>query len=126
MAIDKRELSQVWAPVPKRPEPLTLRVRVQLGRWMVADLQRDPEKLRKIVIRRMAGQLADEIAAKCLPFDVESLFNREPVVEMELAINDRGSYEHWLPHERRAGHKEGVTQERARLPYGLEAERYYE
>lgn len=117
-----------YTPPTKRPEPQTLAVRILLDRQMVAHYQKEPDVVRKLVIRDMANQLAAHIAEKCLPFNVKAFIENtlygDRALEMELTINDRGSYEHWLPEERRQGRKEGAASEKASAPYGIEEGRF--
>lgn len=86
----------------------------------------------KALKRRMAGALADMIVERCQLFQLPSEFDiyRGVPVQMECVINDRGSYENWLPNERRKGREEGREQGKKQvvesLPYGYEPNQYWE
>lgn len=133
----KQNVDQVLCLVPKRPEPVTLVAHINVTddrfnrRYPRADLL-------ELAKREMARQLVEGIMAKCFPYALESEFehflNGTQPLRMEVTLHDRGSYEHWLPVERREGHreghsdgyKEGERATRRRLPHGIDIDRQYE
>ena len=116
---------------PKRAEPKVFcyrHVLDPLEMRMVQDGARYIEQLK----RRAAHALADHIFTECQFFQIpemRELMQGYPI-QMELTINDRGSYEHIVPMAKHEGRKEGIRagkdEVKRTIPYGFEPEQYYE
>lgn len=117
--------------IPKRPKSEVFAYRHVLDRFDLERMKNDPEFLRYLK-GRMARSLADHIVEVCQLFEppAGSDLMRGHPIQMECTINDRGSYENWIPVERDRARVEGVKigakRVRDSIPYGFEPGMYYE
>lgn len=79
----------------------------------------DRELLYAQLKRRAAVALSEFIYENCKFMDSSCPTGREIQLTIQMTINDRGSYEHWLPQERNEGRREGWAKARNELPYGI-------
>jgi len=118
--------------VPQRPTPKTLRIDIPVHREArelarrFGDLTRWAKQEKAYMVAKLAEALSKDLQL----FSENDLMAARETISLELTLNDRGSYQNWLPHERSEGRNEGVKAERQRgervTPYGMEPERYYE
>lgn len=75
---------------------------------------------------QLASRLVGHLMAKTKLFSDELILEGGERVSLEIVLNDRGTYRHWLPEERREGQAEGRKAGRqdalAALPYGMSPE----
>ena len=116
---------------PKRPEPKIVAIQ------KVVDLQelhmlkdRGAEYFNKYLKRSMAHELGSYILENCDVIVLPDYMAAGQVVKMEMTINDRASYENWIPLAKQegecAGIKHGIKVIMDRIPYGFELDQYYE
>jgi len=120
-----RNLNKNTFEVPRRPEPMCFSVRVKSdggGRYGYYPLG---EELREYeYLKRMASRaLAEKIFENCQLFEIQNLGFEGVVLQMELTVSDRGTYENYTQvakaEGREAGRIEAVRQMAASLPWGL-------
>ena len=90
-------------------------------------LRRDPS-FAEVLKRNMARALAEHIFKQCQVFEVPShgdLMRGRPL-RMEMTINDRGTYERWMPIERDQARREERKRVMDSLPYGMNPTEFWE
>ena len=127
----KDMVAQMIYEVPKRPKSQVFTYRHVLDEFELREIRHRPNYVSHLK-RRMANELADHIVKECQlfqMFDMADLYRGVPI-QMELTINDRGSYENFLPIVKHEARKEGVRvgsdAVKRTIPYGFEPEQYYE
>lgn len=123
-----RNMSEAFIrELPERPISEVFAYRRVVEPYEFKVFKSDPGYLKSLK-HHMARALAEMIVDKCqlfeLPSDME--INRGVPIQMECTINDRGTYENWLPVARGEGWKEGRKHALESLPYGVEPGLYYE
>lgn len=112
---------------PKRAISETFVYQHVLDPYELELLRREPE-FAEVLKRNMARALADHIFKQCQLFempDYSDLQMGRPL-RMELTINDRGTYEHWIPVERDRARREERTRVLESLPYGVNPTEFWE
>jgi hypothetical protein len=112
--------------VPRHPEPQTFRVDRERDLFELNQLRMDPDGYRHALKNEIARNLAAHIVANTQFVDVSDISARNPRVSVEISFNDRGTYENWLPQERKKGEQEGAKLVRDALPYGFDPSEVYE
>lgn len=70
--------------------------------------------------RWLVGELAEHLADKCKVFEFDyNRLMRDPVVHIEITIDDRGTYEGMVDGAERAGRRQGIKEAIDAMPYGL-------
>lgn len=127
----KTMMGDVVYQEPKRPKTEVFVYQHVLDPFEVERLRHRPEFVESLK-RMMAHKLADRILETCQVFEIPEFraLERGVPIRMELTINDRGTYENWIPRERDAAKREGfrvaVEEVRKSTPYGFELDQYYE
>lgn len=113
---------------PKRPEPVRVVVQEMIDPYDLMFMREHPADFSRRIKGVMTRKLADYLMEECQVFEMPgpSALERCPVVRMEFTLHDAGTYENWLPSERRAGRDEGRKQTIESLPYGFEPGQFYE
>lgn len=113
--------------IPKRPVSEVFAYRHVVDPYEFKLFKSDPGYLERLK-QRMARALAEMIVEKCQLFEMpsEMEINRGIPIQMQCVVNDRGSYENWLPEERKQGQKEGAARVIKSLPYGYEPNQFWE
>lgn len=117
--------------VPTRPKTEVFAYQHVLDDYEMMCMREDKGFV-KYLRQKMAHALADLIVEKCQLFQVPGMRDlyRGVPIRAELTVNDRGTYENWLPKveqiARDKGFKSGVSAVKNAIPYGFEPEQYYE
>lgn len=125
MSIQKYHLRPLEIRSPQKPKPLSFAVR-KVAEDFELRMARTPLD-RQRIFDRLKNQAAHELARlifeNCKFFDVSDVMSNDMKLQLELTINDRGTYENWLPITEQQGKAEGrkqaVIEMVESLPYGL-------
>lgn len=116
----RTKLSETYE-VARPPAPVTMAKAFQIDRDELAFHRRSGtlDGYVKRVKHLIAMKLAEEIVKNTQILSDEDILSGNETVMVEVTFNDRGTYENWLPCERRAGRREGFKQATEALPYGM-------
>lgn len=106
---------------PRRPEPMTIAFD-----YKVDPLKREMHQRAGMLdafVRNVKYEACLELAEKILEriqfFSEQDILYGTETLRLELTINDRGSYQNWLPKERAFGVRAGAEATIKALPYGM-------
>src|SRR5688500_3305762 len=105
MPITNGDLKLMIAGLARKPKSETFCFYRPLDQWdMHRITDRGGDAFRRAIKREMAQSLADHIIEKCTLIVEPERLKPGAVFSIEVTIDDRGTYENWLPVERRQGH----------------------